>query len=193
LFLKKYYTEKQIVKLFIEDLQNKERYKSELNYWQDTLHMLQTINAFNSLEEHFSKIKLTLKNLHDEIVIIFHIISYKSDAKENFEYEELYISACGNYGDLDFKLPSTVKELSFWAKTLHNCMFGYSTRIHNKRSIIYGIFKSRKLLYAIELNAFNLVQAKATFNKNIPENDMTTIHSWKNDRIRLNEKNEVVN
>ena len=179
LFLKRYYTEKQIVKLFIEDMQDVKEYKNRLNNWRDTLRMLQTKNAFNSLDEHFLKVQLTTKRLHDEIVRVFHIVSYELDSKESFEYEEVYLSACGTYKDLEFKLPSTVKELSLWAKMLHNCMLGYSRRIHEQRSIIYGVFRATELLYAVELNGFRVVQAKAMSNRNISDDDMRIIRDWK--------------
>jgi len=182
-FLKRYYTEKQIVKLFVEDMQDIKAYKNRLNNWRDTLRMLQTRNAFNSLEEHFSKVKLTTKKLHDEIVRVFHIVSYELDAKESFEYDEIYLSACSTYKELEFRLPSTVKELSLWAKMLHNCMFGYSRSIHEQRSIIYGVFRAEELLYAVELNGFRIVQAKAVSNNTIPAEDMSIINGWKNNSL----------
>lgn len=180
LFLKRYYTEKQIVKLFVENIQDIKEYKLRLNHWEDTLRMLQTMNAFNALEEHFSKVKLTTKKLHDEIVRVFHIVSYELDAKENFEYDEVYESACSTYKELEFKLPLTVAELSLWSKILHNCMFGYSRRIHQQRSIIYGVFKENELLYAIELNGFHIVQSRAVSNGRVPSDDMSMIDAWKN-------------
>ena len=185
LFLKRYYTEKQIVKLFIEDMQDVKEYKNRLNNWRDTLRMLQTKNAFNSLDEHFLKVQLTTKRLHDEIVRVFHIVSYELDSKESFEYEEVYLSACGTYKDLEFKLPSTVKELSLWAKMLHNCMLGYSRRIHEQRSIIYGVFRAEELLYAVELNGFKIVQAKAVSNNTVPTEDMKIINGWKNNSLMI--------
>jgi len=183
LFLKRHYTEKQIVKLFLEDMQDVKEYKNRLNNWRDTLRMLQTRNAFSSLEEHFSKVKLTTKKLHDEIVRVFHIVSYELDAKESFEYDEIYLSACSTYKELEFKLPLTVKELSLWAKMLHNCMFGYSRSIHEQRSIIYGVFRAEELLYAVELNGFRIVQAKAVSNNTIPAEDMSIINGWKNNSL----------
>ena len=184
-FLKQYYTEKQIVRLFIEDMQDVKEYKNRLNNWRDTLRMLQTRNAFGSLEEHFSKVKLTTKKLHDEIVRVFHIVSYELDARESFEYEEVYLSACCTYKKLEFRLPLTVKELSLWAKMLHNCMFGYSRRIHEQRSIIYGVFREEELLYAVELNGFRILQAKAVSNNSVPVEDMNVINGWKNNILMI--------
>jgi len=183
LFLKHYYTEKQIVKLFLEDMQDVKEYENKLKYWRDTLNMLQTKNTFSSLQEHFSKVKITIKKLHDEIVRVFHIVSYELDAKESFEYDKIYLSACIKYKELEFKLPSTVKELSSWAKMLHNCMFGYSSRIHEQISIIYGVFKKEELLYAVELNDFKIVQAKGGFNSSVDDVDMKIIHGWRSDRL----------
>lgn len=178
LFLKRHYSEKQIVKFFVEYIQDVKEYKSRLNHWRDTLRMLTRVNALEDLEEHFSKVKLTARKLHDELVRVFHIVSYKLDAKENFKYDKKYLYACKRFGDLDFRLPSTVEELSFWSKILHNCMFGYSSKIHAHESIIYGVFRAEELLYAIELNGLKIVQAKAAFNKDIVDEDMNIIRSW---------------
>ena len=186
LFLKRHYSEKQIIKLFVEDMQDVKEHRNKLSNWRDTLRMLQTPNAFRSLEEHFSKVKLTTKKLHDEIVRVFHIVSYELDSKEIFEYDEMYLSACSIYGELEFKLPSTVQELSLWAKMLHNCMFGYSRRIHQQQSIIYGVFRAEELLYAVELNGLTVVQAKAVSNNAVPDDDMTIIKKWKNGMFYIN-------
>jgi hypothetical protein len=58
-------------------------------------------------------------------------------------------------------------------------MFGYSRNIHQKISIIYGVFKEKELLYAVELNNFMIVQAKAISNTKVPDKDMELINSWK--------------
>ena len=177
-FLKNHYTEKQIVNLFAKDMQDTDAYKSRLRLFRDTLDMLDVHHTMASLEKHFMKVKLTTTNLHDEIIRVSHIVSYELDAKEKFEYDPIYLSACQEHQGLEFRLPLTVKELSIWAKTLHNCMFGYSKRIHQQKSIIYGIFKKDELMYAIELNGFKIVQAKGIFNFAIPDKVMNVIDSW---------------
>lgn len=115
LFLKKHYTEIQIVNFFIA-MQNQQEHKNRLLNWQNTLHMFQRIDAFNVLNEHFSKVKLTAKNLHDAIEKILPVVFHILDNKEIFEYDKVYLSACCTYEELEFKLPSTVKELSLWEK-----------------------------------------------------------------------------
>ena len=178
-FLKNHYIEKQIVNLFTKDIQAIDAYKERLLLFRDTLSMLDVHNATVSLEQHFMKVKLTAKKLHDEIIRVFHIVSYELDAKEEFEYDPIYLSACQEYEGLEFRLPLTVKELSLWAKLLHNCMFGYIKRIHQHKSIIYGIFKDDELLYAIELNGFRLVQARGVSNSVVPSIRMNVINGWK--------------
>ncbi len=181
-FLKNHYTEKQIVRLFIEEIQGGVDYQDKLLNWRDALRMVQTQNDFSALQNHFTKVKLTTKNLHDEIIRVFQIVSYELDAKENFEYAEKYLSACAVHKGLEFRLPSTVKELSTWAKTLHNCMFGYSKTIHQGRSIIYGVFKADELLYAIEVRNSRIIQSKAAYNGSVPADDMRVIKEWHSER-----------
>jgi hypothetical protein len=183
LFLKGHYTEKQIGKLFIKDMQDVKEYKSRINNWIDTLRMLQRVNIFNALKKHFIKTKLTTKKLHDEILRVSHIVTYELDSKEIFDYDKKYLSACSIYEELEFKLPSTVKELSLWAKSLHNCMFGYSRKIHQQSSIIYGVFRAEELLYAVELRNLKIIQAKAVSNSVVPSEDIKIINNWLNTKL----------
>jgi len=180
-FLKGYYTERQLVKFFIHDLQNIE----ERRYWRDTLQMLQTENATHAWQNHFLKVKLTPKKLHDEIIRIFHIASYELQNKEKFEYQKKYITACKTYQGFQFQLPQTVAELSLWSQLLHNCMFGYSQKIHQQRSVIYGVFQNDDLLYAVELRNTYIVQARAIFNHSISGQHRTIIQNWWEENFRF--------
>ncbi len=141
--------------------------------------MLDVHNAIGSLEKHFMKVKLTAKKLHDEMVRVYHIVSYELDAKEKFEYDPIYLSACQEYEDLEFRLPLTVKELSLWAKLLYNCMFGYTKRIHQHKSMIYGVFKDDEFLSAIELNGFSVVQSKGVSNSEVYKKATSVINGCK--------------
>ncbi len=114
LFLKKYYSEKQITIFFSEYVVNNKDYKNIYKYWKDTLHIIKNKeNSIKSLEEYFTKVKLTPKKLHDELVRVFHIKSYTVEKKEYFKYDEKYIFASSiKKNDLIFILPITVRELS---------------------------------------------------------------------------------
>ena len=74
-FLKKHYTEKQISKLFVQELSLNRKTRQ---YWEDILRMIQKDNAFSELEQYFFKHKLTVKNLHDEIIRVLHIAEFSS-------------------------------------------------------------------------------------------------------------------
>ena len=181
-FLKKYYTEKQISQLFIIDLPSK---KQMNQYWEDILRMLQRNNAFLELEEHFFKNKLTIEALHDEIVRILRIADFSHLKNAVFTYEEHLLSMQGFHDDLIFKLPFSIEVLSLWSNILRNCMFSYAESIQCGESVIYGVFKEEKLLYALELSEGEVVQAKALANQNIPQVDMEKIEEWHN-RYREN-------
>ena len=62
-------------------------------------------------------------------------------------------------------------------------MFGYSRRIHEQRSIIYGVFRAEELLYAVELIDLTIVEAKAVFNNAVPNEDMKIIRGWKKNSL----------
>jgi hypothetical protein len=176
-FLKKYYTEKQISRFFITNLAGNKQKKL---YWDDILRMLQRDNAFLELEQHFFKNKLTIEALHDEIVRIFRITDFSHLKNAVFTYEEHLLSMQGLHDNLIFKLPFSIEELSLWSKFLRNCMFSYAEKIQYGHSIIYGVFKEEKLLYALELNEGKIVQAKAVANQRIPQVDMEKIKLWHN-------------
>jgi len=178
-FLKDYYSEKQIVKLFAINIQDTKTYKHRLGEWSDTLRLVNEINDFGVIQEHFIKVKLTAKKLHDEIIRVSHLVSYILDAKEEFEYKDIYLNACTTYKGLSFNLPKTVQELSLWARTLHNCMLGYKTSIHTNNSVIYGVFENGELLYAIRLKGFQIVEAKASCNRLILEDVNDIVNEWK--------------
>jgi len=177
-FLKRYYSQKQIVKLFTHDVQDTAKYNNNERLFIDCLRMLQTRSVMSALEREFTKVKLTVKNLHDEIVRAHQIISYQEAAKEKFDYEPIYLSACQHYGGLEFRLPPTVRELNIWSKTLHNCMFSYTKRIHRRQAIIYGIFQDGELKCALKLKHFKVAEAKGIANAMLSETIMEIIDGW---------------
>ena len=178
-FLKKHYSEKQICRLFTEDMLDEEKFQ----YWKDTLLIIDGKNAFLSLERYFIKGKLTTKYLHDEAMRPFQEYSALKFKKGEivttvFQYKEQQIMAEGIYNDLEYRLPLSVDELNIWSKLLHNCMFVYANAIRKGSSLIYGIFKEEKLLYALEVKGKKIVQAYAVSNQAIPPYDMKKIKEW---------------
>jgi hypothetical protein len=174
-FLKEHYTEKQIAKLFVQELS---LYKKKRQYWEDILRMIQKDNAFSELEQYFFKHKLTVENLHDEIIRVLHIAEFSSWNNSVFHYEKSLLMTQGKYDDMIFKLPVSAYELSLWSKLLHNCMFAYAENIERGSSIIFAVFKKEKLCYALELSEGKIMQAKAVSNQSIPQEDMKRIRAW---------------
>ncbi len=186
IFLKKHYSEKQICKLFSEEMLSKQA----LRYWEDIMRMMQRDNAFLDLERNFLKVKLTIKHLHDEIIRVLHAANFFYEENAALDYEEDQLSAQGIYDDLVFKLPFSAEELSLWSKILHNCMFGYIGAIQKGDSLIYGVFKNDTLLYALEFGGTKIVQAKAVSNQSIPHDDMKKIKQWHNEHSDISTKSQ---
>ena len=177
-FLKLHYSEKQITRLFVEEMQDLKHYKRAVLNWRDTLRMLSPQNSFESLERYFHKVKLTTKTLHDELIRVFNLASFENQNNSVFIYSVHQFAAQTANSDLRFVLPLDVFELSLWAKSLHNCMFGYVRQIKNGNSLIYGVFKENALTYAIELRGTKIIQAHGAFNKHIHHEDMQIINNW---------------
>ena len=177
-FLKLHYSEKQITRLFVHEMQDKTHYKQAIRNWRDTLRMLSPQNSFESLGRYFHKVKLNTKELHDELIRVFNLASFEDQENSAFIYTPHQLVAQGTNSELKFVLPEDVFELSLWAKTLHNCMFGYVRQIKNGNSLIYGVFKENELTYAIELRSTKIIQAYGAFNKHIHHEDMQLINNW---------------
>ena len=180
-FLKTHYTEKQISRLFIREMQNEKTKRSAALNWRDTLRLIQAPDSFEYLEQFFQKVKLNTKSLHDEVIRVSHLAAFDRGDHSTLVYKPHQKSVEVMIEDLAFRLPKDTVELSKWAQELHNCMFGYANTIKSGRSIIYGVFRENKLLYAVELRAMKIAQALGKFNKKIDEIDMNVIKKWHND------------
>jgi len=177
-FLKLHYSQKQITEFFITHLQEKKYTEQRQKEWKDTLRMIDSVSKTKEIRKYYLKPKLNTKNLHNEIVRISHIVRYEIQEKEEFQYQNAHIKAQGKFKNLKFSLPKTVNELYRWSKALRNCMFAYSDDIHLQNSIIFGVFKEKKLLYAVEIKNNQITQAKAHSNRTVHCEDMETIKKW---------------
>ena len=175
-FLKEHYSEKQISNLFLKDIYF---YHPYVKLWQDTILMVENKENLAYIKQHFQKVKLTVRNLHDELVDIFNQKKYEEEEKVVFKYEKNQLQAEKVVDKLEFKLPKNAANLHKWAKTLHNCVFSYAKDIESKKTIIYGLFKDDKLIYAIELKNMQIVQALGVYNSQIEDGrDIETIKKW---------------
>ena len=184
-FLQNYYTQKELYKLFCDALVSKEPY----DFFQDIFRMFHTYNdnteeLFRIYTTHFTRVRANVQAIHDEIARInrrYINQDFRSDVDvfEPFVYkEEIKKSFVSTMEHLEFRLPKNADELYKWANTLQNCMASYVHIIREQKIYIVGVFSDNKLLYALELELYSLIQAKGKYNKQIPDNDMDVIHQW---------------
>lgn len=171
LFLKKTYSEKEIVKYLLQI----ELYSS---VWRDTL--LFVPGYKHAMKKYFKKVKLTVPNIHDEIVKCAHYIENKVLDTTIFLYEEYeYESTICLEGGLEFVLPRTGLMLREWGYTLQNCLEGYIDPIHKRHTTVYGVFKDGHLTYAIEIVDREIVQMSGKHNSYISSAlDIDIILEW---------------
>lgn len=128
------------------------------------------------LDENFTPTKkVSMVRLHEQFQNIIHKHISERSA---YYYQETDLLGEGSFGHLRFQLPNNSKELYSWAQKLDNCLFSYAHKIA-KECLIYGVFQSNTLLYAIELRHYSIVQMSGYQNQAIPSNDAQMIEKWK--------------
>ena len=185
-FLQQHYTQKELHKMLCDVVTKKEKYE----FFQDTLRMLHGYHRFEETlgiySNHFVRVRANLQALHDEVARInrryITAISYKDiDIEEPFVYEGRFAQCFPETMEhLEFRLPYNAEELYGWADRLQNCMASYVYSIKKEQRYIVGVFYDDKLLYALEIERYSIIQAKAKYNKTIPKEDMETIRRWLN-------------
>ena len=169
MFLKKIYSEKQIAVL----LQSIEGSPSS---WSDILRLIPRYK--NAIRRFFRKIKLTVDNLHDEIINSSQYLENKLLTTAKFSYEKDYVSACGVENGLEFQLPMSGAVLREWAHLLQNCMEGYTIPIKKRTTTIFGVFKEDQLYYGVEISDGEIMQMSGKYNEDVPEYDSQVIIDW---------------
>ena len=108
-------------------------------------------------------IKNTLLKATDEIEY-----SYKCNRKYKFQ-------------DFIFELPRDSSDLVKYSFELKNCLNSY-IKIHNNKSLIFGVYKENRLKYAIELDKTSkkLIQAKGFANLRVNNEDYKIIVDFVN-------------
>ena len=169
IFLKSYYTEKQIADLLLN-------IEADMNKWMDTLALAKHFRG--TIKKVFRRVKLTVKSLHNEMIRCSEDKENRKIQNMKFSYADIYKLACSKVNDLEFKLPDTGLELSNWAQSLHNCMAGYAYTVLSKETVIYGIFRNNQIVYAVEIYKNCMEQCLGKYNQEIPVNDLELIDHW---------------
>lgn len=168
-FLKEHYTQREITALF-QNIGNS-------YYLRDVVQMLRG-GMVDFIREHFQKVRPSIEKLHDEFIYIGNLGEGALEEKRIFEYHKNDLMAQTTKEGLEYRLPETITILFGWSRHLHNCMYGYSQTIHEMRSIIYGVFREKELLYAIEIKNDRIVQALGRYNQPIEKEDRRKIDLW---------------
>lgn len=177
-FLKSILNQKQLFTLLKEALSTRDA----LDKWVDTINML--VKATNNLDvvaNELSLNKVNLQTLHDDVarVVNFYLMEEKSkNILKDFDYPQVYLRFETDYKGLQFKLVKNPKQLYEWAQTLHNCLSGYVDKVSQNLTTIIGVYIDDTIAYALEIKQDRLVQAKAKYNKSIPNYDNTIVDEW---------------
>ena len=95
-----------------------------------------------------------------------------------FEYRPREVQSCGTLEGLEFRLPRNGLELRNWATKLGNCLASYTESIERGQSVIFGVFRSGELVYALEIREQRIRQLSGRFNTPVPEEDREIIEKW---------------
>ncbi|MCK5538320.1 MAG: PcfJ domain-containing protein, partial [Bacteroidales bacterium] len=169
-FLKIYYTENQLAKMFLGQHDNMR------SFWSDILSMI--AGNKRAIKKNFKKVKLTPENIHDEIVRCTNAQVNEKLNKLSFLYEKNYKKACTKIDNIEFRLPSTGRELETWAGDMNNCISGYGLDIKNRQTSIYGAFRDNKILYVIEASPSEINEMSGKYNSEISTADTNIINQW---------------
>ena len=169
-FLKKFYSEKQIAALLLT-------IEGFTGPWYDLLRLVPRYK--NAIRKYFQKVKLTVDNLHDEIINSSQYFENKLLNNVEFSYEQDYEFACCIESGLNFQLPRSSEILRGWAHLLQNCLEGYAISIKKRKTTVYGVFKEDQLCYAVEVSEGEIIQMSGRYNDEIPEYERQVILEWK--------------
>ena len=168
------------------------------------------IDSLIEILKHFDKkevVKFLKKNIH--LIDVYAQASVKKEISEfNKGIEETFkmsrlkkivyeydIKTLYTYENLTFKLPKDSYELIEWGRKLKNCLANYSS-FHNKKYLIFGVYKDKKLTYAVNFDKEKkyILQAKGFANSYICKDDMEKIEKFfelKNQKEILDENKQI--
>lgn len=163
--LKLYYQEKQIRNLILKDS------------FVDILWMFHEMEFYNN-KYSFSNVKCNIDSIHKRLIEIKNQQQLEDYGNTRFKYSKYQTKKEVIMEKLYFKLPKDSLTLLNWGNKLENCLFAYSDVISSGYSTIYGVFKKKKLLYAVSINKTDILEASGKFNKDINEEDLEIINNW---------------
>ena len=170
-FLKKHYSEKQILKLFSGYV-----FSINMTLFRDLIRHYYYDK--DSIEANFRKVPCKILALHDEFVRCSKDERYEDIQNKILSYSMIEYKACCEVDTYSVKLPNCGTELFDWANDLHNCMASYFYMIEANESIIYGFFKKNILMFVVEISDGVLVQTSAKYNAALSPEESEIVQRW---------------
>ncbi len=170
-FLKSYYTQMQIYKLFIKELKH-----AEHSYLRDTV--IEYCMTPETIERTFTKVKCTMKAIHDELLQCQTVDTYQAIFTCKLDYTEKELHVCADVEHCTVCLPHTGEELYNWGQTLQNCMASYFYMIQEKKTLIYCFFTEGRLAFAVEMKDGVIVQSSGKYNAVLTHDENKILKLW---------------
>ncbi|DAB34039.1 MAG TPA: hypothetical protein CFH82_07440 [Sulfurospirillum sp. UBA12182] len=171
-FLKKYYTEKQILQFF------KSVKEVDGLIYQDTIGIYRYLNNSVWLTD-FQKVKCRLLPIHNEINRIYNKEVEDSIKDIVFTYSKNEKRLVSKIDDYEIKLPQNGPELKEWGDTLHNCLITYASTIEDKISCIYAFYNKKKIEFAVEIQAGRIIQQSSFYNQKLTKKQQIILKKWR--------------
>ena len=138
---------------------------------------LQKAIKSKSLSEYLSLFRDKGVKIIDKKSIENTLLKATDEIKYNYKFDIKY-----RFKGFVFELPKTSFDLVKYSFKLKNCLESY-IKIHNNKSLIFGVYKENNLKYAIELdkNSKELIQARGFANSKINSEDYKVIVDFVNE------------
>jgi len=172
LFLKQYYSEKQIAKLFEIDVKEDRAF----HMLRDTFDMLMYDREM--IYEYFQKVRCAVTALHNEFSRCQTQNQLEQIDECLFVYTEKELERCIYVNGYKVRLPKSNIELFDWGDTLHNCLMNYATAMTKKLSMIYGFYSENELIFAVEIKNNKIVQSSSKYNAELDVEEKFILYEW---------------
>jgi len=173
LFLKGYYTEKQILGFF-----SSQQLSERPFLFQDMLDQFVFIIAI--LHDVFQKVDCKPIVLHNEFVRCAMTERYKYISQKKLSYTEEELKPCITVDNYQVRVPRTGQQLIEWAEYLHNCMAGYFDIIERHETMIYCFFHDNHIAFAVEITDTQIKEASGKYNRELTKEENSVLEKWFN-------------
>ena len=137
---------------------------------------LQKAIKSKSLSEYISLFRNKETTIIDKKSIENTLLKTTDEIEYSYEFDREY-----QFRNFIFELPKTSFDLVKYSFELKNCLESY-IKIHNDKSLIFGVYKKNRLKYAIELDKTSkkLIQARGFANSRVNNEDYKAIVDFVN-------------